>query len=356
MIHLLSDGEVVAGRYVIDGYVGEGGMQEVYLARDRAIGRAVALKIPKNNSATKRFQQSAAVSARVTHPNVAKTFDYVEDGDRQVLIEEFIQGQDLRARLLSSFLYLDCHLAAHVFHHLAKGLAAVHKEGVIHRDLKPSNIMLSSDYDLATIKITDFGIAKMAEAEIQDNVQDTTLASRTVFGAIPYMAPEVIRNKRNIGTAADVWSLGAILFHILTGELPFGEGLEAVERILASKTPEKPAILHVGAQFRQLTDDLWTLILACLRTDPNERPSALELVGACNSLCYSREPRTAGKIGTFKPKNGKWGFIECATFKEPTFFHEDSYWGSTPQVGQRVSFARFPGTPCHRAHPVLLLR
>ena len=358
MTHLLRLGTVVAGRYRVRNFIDEGGMQEVYRAIDTSLGREVALKIPKSESGKKRFQRSAAVSARVTHPNVAKTFDYVEEAGRQILIEELVPGPDLRHQLETVFFYLDPHLAAHVFHHLAKGLAAVHRENIIHRDLKPSNIVLSSDHDLATVKITDFGIAKMAEAEIAENINDMTFASRTVVGAIPYMAPEVIANRDNVSTSADVWSLGAILYHLLTGERPFGDGLQAVHRIMIGHTPNQPKILAtVSSQFKQLAEELWGLVIQCLHSNPANRPTAAALVQQCNRLCYSRASRTVGTIDNYRPKSGSWGFIRSPRDNGGTFFHADSFWGtSTPEVGQSVCYAQFPGVPRNRAHPVLLIR
>jgi serine/threonine protein kinase len=158
-----SSGDVIRDRYKIIDNIGEGGMQFVYAARDRILKRKVALKTPKNDSAKKRFKRSAIVSARVNHPNVAKTLDYLEDNNRQYLIEELINGEDLDKAFLKKMKCLDPYLAARVFHYLAKGLAASHHAGVIHRDLKPTNIMVTDRFELTSIKITDFGIAKMAD-------------------------------------------------------------------------------------------------------------------------------------------------------------------------------------------------
>lgn len=358
MTSQLQIGSVVGKRYRVDRFIGEGGMQEVYLALDAALGREVALKTPKNKSATKRFKRSAAMSAKVTHPSVAKTLDYLLDADRQFLIEEYIHGSDLKSQLSSTYQYLDPHLGAHLFHHMAKGLAALHAVGVLHRDLKPSNIMVSLDPDMSTIKITDFGIARMAAAEIDEARKDdeATMASNTVVGALPYMAPEVVRNRDAIGPAADVWSLAAILFEVLTGARPFGQGLQAVEAILRAQPPARPAILVGSVQFRHLTEELWELILACFAADPMARPTAAHLIESCGRLCYSRAPRSFGTIKRFKHKNGNWGFIEEDRTEEQTFFHADSYWRGVPSVGSRVSYARFSGEPAERAHPVLQLR
>jgi eukaryotic-like serine/threonine-protein kinase len=358
---LLAKGNVVSGRYQIISFIGEGGMQEVFLAKDLALGRTIVIKIPKNESAKKRFQRSAAMSARVTHPNVAKTFDYGVDNGHQFLVEEYIEGADLGERLNSLFWTLDPYLCAHALHHLAKGLAAVHREGVTHRDLKPKNIMVSRDLNLSIIKITDFGVAKMAEAEIKEGVADgdATLASQTVVGAIPYMAPEVLRNRDDVSTSADIWSLGAIVYSLLTGELPFGSGLAAVQNIIAATgPPQKPASLKGNPQFSLLGDDLWKLIESCLQVNAKSRPSADQIVASCNALCYSTLPRLMGRIETYGLRVGtRLGFIRSEDGGGSVFFHGDSYWGAgSPAVNERVAFSEFPGSPQPRAHPVLLLR
>ncbi len=209
-------------------------MQIVYGAMDRVLKREVALKTPKNDSAKKRFRQSAIASARVNHPNVAKTLDYFEENHRQYLVEELIDGTDLDKALLKRIKFLDTYLAARVFHYLAKGLAASHHACVIHRDLKPTNVMVTGGFQLSSIKITDFGIAKMADEEIAEAVEgggESISASSTVVGALPYMAPEAINTPREVGKPADIWSVGAMMFELLTGMKPFGSGLKAVRKI-----------------------------------------------------------------------------------------------------------------------------
>lgn len=357
---LLNSGVVIANRYKVIDYIGAGGMQEVYRAKDIALEREVALKTPKNPSGKKRFVRSAAMSARVTHPNVAKTFDYLEEDEKQYLVEELIPGEDLKVRLASHFLTVDPHLAAHIFHHLVKGLDSVHQVGVVHRDLKPSNIMVSIDPNVANVKITDFGIAKMAEAEIQeamkDNDEGSMLSSATVVGALPYMAPEVIQNKDNVSDRADVWSCGAILYQLLTGLRPFGDGIQAVANILAGKLPPIPVQLTNNQQFKQLAGELWDLIVGCLAPSPALRPSAKDLVERCGRLCYSTAPRFLGRVKNYKSYSGNWGFIACDGDNEQVFFHGSSCWGLPVVAGSRVSLARFSGSPQARGYPVLLLR
>ncbi|MCP5236685.1 MAG: protein kinase [Zoogloeaceae bacterium] len=348
-------GDVIDGRYEIRSDVGEGGMQFVYAAHDKLIGRMVALKTPKNKSATKRFKRSAIVAAKVNHPNVAKTLDYVRDGTNRYLIEELIEGSDLQDALLHRSGCLDPYSAAKVFHHLAKGVAAAHHAGVVHRDLKPTNVMVVGGYSLNEIKITDFGIAKMANEELIEAAEggtSTMTTSQTAVGALPYMAPEAIETPRAVGSAADVWSVGAMMFHLLSGAPPFGTGLAAVRRILDGTPPPTPAFLTANPQFASLAKELMDVALQCLQKNPDDRPMADEIVTLCGMLCYSIEPRAEGVIRRID--YGAYGFIE--TEGPDVFFHTSSVYGPRlVQVGANVIFASYDGGGARRAHPVVVV-
>lgn len=338
-------------------------MQEVYRALDRTLQRDVALKAPKNTSGARRFQRSAVVSARVIHPNVARTFDYFEEENRSYLVEELMLGKDLRKRLDDDFEYLDPHLAAHVLHHLAKGLAALHHAKVFHRDLKPSNVMVSGDPGLSVIKITDFGIAKMAEAEFEEAISkgdtDSTttagITSKTVLGAAPYMAPEMFRSPKEASLSADIWAIAALTYHLCAGEPPFGYGIEAIAKVIDGQPPEKPNVLETGCS-RELGNELWEIISKCLVKNPSKRPNCDSLVGSLSQLCYSTAPRELGTITSFRKGSGNWGFIST-TKGTNIFFHRDAFHGAKrPEEGMRVSFTAYPGSPSPRAFPVLLMR
>jgi len=345
-------------RYTVEEYLAEGGMQQVFRAHDGSFDRHVALKVPKNPSAERRFERSARVSAQVTHANVAKTLDYFEEGGKSYLVEELIHGKDLGRALDEDFHYFDPQLAAHFLHRLAKGVAAAHHAGVFHRDLKPSNIMVSDNANLTVVKITDFGIAKMADQELREAIEggDSSITgSQTAMGALPYMAPEMIETPKIAGRPADIWALGAMLYKLLSGDFPFGSGLRAVPTIVTAKLPPKPTLLDRKAQFTAMGNELWQLIEACLNKAPDKRPSADDIVEYCSQLCYSDAERQYGLIESFRPGSGRWGYISDENDAQ-VFYHEDSYYGGRPAEGQRVSFAAFPGSPCPRAFPVLPLR
>lgn len=358
MSMLVEPGRLFIDRYLVEEYLAEGGMQRVYLAKDLSFGRHVALKIPKNASAQKRFAQSARVSAKIVHPNVAKTLDYFEIEGKGYLIEEFIDGSDLSKLLLTTYEYFDPHLAAHLFHLITKGVAASHHAGVVHRDLKPNNVMVGIDANLTTVKVTDFGIARMAEDEIAEAASGGEASmsnSTTAMGALPYMAPEMIEKPRLAGTKADVWALGAILYRLISGEYPFGKGWGAMRKILKGELPRKPPIISMRPEFASLANQLWSIILDCMRPETTKRPTADDLVTICGELCYSDRPRTFGTIRTYGSGTGAWGYLDGDNGAD-VFFHINSYYGKKPVPETRVSYSACAGDPCDRAFPVLPLR
>lgn len=349
-------GDRIASRYNIIDFVGEGGMQFVYKAHDEVLDRFVALKTPKNAAAEKRFHRSAIVASRVNHPNVAKTLDYTEENGRPYLIEELIEGFDLSSAILKDVDFLDPFLVAKIFHHLSKGLAASHHAGVLHRDLKPTNIMVSGKYQLSELKITDFGIAKMAEEEIVEAAEGgdiTNSNSATAVGALPYMAPEAIDTPRNVTFKADIWSLGAMMYELLTGNKPFGMGLRAVRDIIDGKYAPFPHFITANPQFSFLSSELILLIKSCLNVNVDLRPTADQLVEKCSKLCYPVSERI---IGTLKNINhNKWGFISVPG-QSDVFYHVDSIYGQRPSLGEKVMFSKFKGGGADRALPIVKLR
>ena len=350
-----SQNDVINLRYTIDRFLASGGMQEVYIASDKLLPRKVALKTPKNDSAAKRFKRSAELSAQINHPYVAKTFDYFETEDRAFLIEELVNGPSLelyRAEQLSKF---DPHLLAQFGHQFAKALTASHHVGVVHRDLKPSNVIVASNNGLFEFKVTDFGIAILTEQELdRAHKSDSTITgSSTMFGALPYMSPEMIENPKAAGTESDIWAFGAILFTLLSGDLPFGQGLKAIPRIMSGKLPVKPAICDKFPQFSALCSEVWNIVTECLRMKKETRPDADVLALKFSELCYGVFPRIEGQISKYKHADGDYGFIE--TGGNEVFFHRDSFYGEKIQVGERVLFSTHLGHPRERAHPVVPL-
>ncbi|WP_448724430.1 serine/threonine-protein kinase [Pseudomonas farris] len=357
---MISPGDIVAGRYEVLRHVGRGGMQEVFCARDLLLGVEVALKTPQPGQVVRRFKNSAIIAAKVNHHNIAKTLDYIEENESSYLVEEFVDGETLEDKLLR-FGCLDPHLAAHVLHHLAKGIQASHRAGVIHRDLKPSNIMVSRGVNLQDLKITDFGIATLT-AEVFDEAHNkgdlTNSTSGTIKGALPFMAPEMMFKKPGELSSfpADIWSLGAMMFRLLTGDYPFGLYLEAAVNVKTQNRKPWPGFMTTKAQFKPLSLELQKIVESCLNYDPMLRPTADDLALSCRELCYLAVQREEGTVDNLI-QHGHSGFAR--TSEKAVFFSMESAYGPVrPNALENnyICFSSFPGSPHERAHPVLVIK
>ena len=354
---MIAHGTPVGSRYVVDRYIASGGMQDVYQATDQLTELAVALKTPQAGQANRRFRQSAQLAARINHYSVARTFDYFEERGAQYLIEELVDGTTLEAATLNVIPQVDPHLGAYLMLRLAKGIAASHNAGVAHRDLKPGNVLVGGGLNFSEIKLTDFGIATLAEELFEDIVNKggelTRSTSGTIQGALPYMAPEMMFRKPGdrVGREADVWSLGAMMFRLLTGEYPFGEGMMVPVNVNGDTRSAWPAFMTSNPQFSPLAQSLQALVEECLQKDPSARPTGAALVAKCEELCYFFTPR---QRGTVTHKDGGRCRLQSAA-GQTVFFHTDSHYGpGRIALGTRVIFSDHPGEPFPRAHPVVL--
>jgi len=203
------------------------------------------------------------------------------------------------------------------------------------------------------IKVTDFGIAKLAKEELEEAAEggpNTMSMSQTAVGALPYMAPEAIETPKEVTTAADIWSLGAMMYHMLTGETPYGSGLRAVRKIMAGEITPPPRFLTANPQFSTLAKQVLELSLSCMKREPRERPRADELVEQCGTLCYNTAPRIFGTIR--RMEYGKYGFINSDA--GDVFFHIESFYGpDRPKAGDTVMFSSYPGGGAPRAYPMV---
>jgi serine/threonine-protein kinase len=339
-------------------------MQQVWSATDKSLERVVAVKAPIIEGAKKRFTQTARLSARVRHSNVASAFDYVNDTTGEFYVEELIDGIDLQECMDLHFPRLDGDTAAHVLHHLAKGLSASHRVDVLHRDLKPSNVMVSSDLSFSIVKITDFGIAKLAEQEMERGTEEinagrTQGLSSTMLGAIPFLAPEVLRKNKPgaapIGKASDVWSLAAMGYWLLAGEHPFGTGFEAVPGIFAGEPKAWSVSLTANPVTADLVKRLQTLIESCFRLEPTERPTAEELVQAIGPLGYLSGSRENGTVTGRGPYGGVW-FARSTTGQGIMLHQAEVMAGDPVRAGARINYVSTPGVPNRRAVAILRLK
>ncbi len=227
---------MIAGRYELEREIGRGGMGAVWLAQDRVLGRAVAIKrigmAPGAGvSDLVRAEREARLAARLNHAHVVHVFDLVTDGDGEWLVMEYVEGRTL-AEMVRSDGPLGNETAARLLGQTADALTAAHAAGIVHRDVKPSNILVGPTGE---VKLSDFGIAR-AEA-------DTTLTQTgLVTGSPAYLSPEVASGEAAT-PASDVWSLGASLYHALSGRPPYEVGdnlMGALYRIVHEEPPQLP--------------------------------------------------------------------------------------------------------------------
>jgi serine/threonine-protein kinase len=261
-------GTVLAQRYRIVALLGKGGMGEVYRADDLKLGQPVALKflpkaVERDERRLNRLLSEVKVALKVTHPNVCRVYDVGEVDGQHYISMEYVDGEDL-ASLLRRIGRLPEDRAVRVARQLCSGLAAAHEEGILHRDLKPANVMIDGR---GRAKITDFGLASLAEKVEGDEVR---------AGTPGYMAPEQVAGKE-VTLRSDLYSLGLVLYELFTGRRAFeASTLAEMERLQRDSTPTSPTS-HVEG----LGDAVERVILRCLENDPTERPpSALAVAAA----------------------------------------------------------------------------
>src|SRR5437667_6521944 len=214
------------GHYKISKRIGSGGMGEVYLATDIIAGRKAALKLlpmrfTGDVERLKRSQQEAHAVVALNHPNILTVYEIGEDHSTHYIASELIEGETLRQRLMRG--RIEVGEAVDVAIQVASALAAAHETGIVHRDIKPENIMLRPD---GYVKVLDFGIAKLAEQEVPVTLaeEEAVLLVEThlgsIMGTVRYMSPEQARGAQ-VDKRTDVWSLGVVLYEMVTGHAPF---------------------------------------------------------------------------------------------------------------------------------------
>ena len=279
----------------VDGFpveLGAGAMAITYRARDTVLNSTVALKVidrkvAQNPGARSRFLREARAAAQIHHPNVARVSHYGEQDGECFYVMELVEGETLEAKVRREG-PMPLALALEISEQAARALAAAEACGVVHRDIKPSNIMLESDPSgTSIVKVIDYGIAKVLRPDTQPGAEQTQTG---FIGTPAFASPEQFGEGQKIDTRSDIYSLGATLWYLLSGRVPFlGGSMEEIRAKQEKALPvEELRSLHIPAQ-------VVSLLKSMLAPDPKDRPqSARELLSAVHRCCtkFSTEARS----------------------------------------------------------------
>jgi serine/threonine-protein kinase len=282
---------LLGGRYEITGLIGMGGMGAVYRAKDLELGEVVALKVLKPDVANgaeahARFRREVRLARRVTHRNVARTYDLGDADGHRFLTMELVDGASL-GEVLEKKGPLAIERALHIALAICEGVAAAHEAGVIHRDLKPDNVVIAAD---GRVVVMDFGVAR--------GLEERGELARFVTGTPAYMAPEQAENVSDLDGRADQYAIGAIFYEMLTGRMPFpGNTLASLAQRLLSAPPNPLSFRpDIGA-------DLARVIQKCMARNRDDRfATVADVADALRALRDPDMPVTQRAPSTLPPK------------------------------------------------------
>jgi serine/threonine protein kinase len=270
------EGEILAGKYRLEKLLGRGAVGIIYRAQNTLIGRTVAIKLLRPEHAAdedlvRRFITEARAANMVRHPNVVDVLDIGKDeAGVPFIVEEFLEGEDLARHVQSKGGRLSAAEALEILIPVAEAVGHAHAQGVVHRDLKPENVFLARSDGRVVPKLLDFGLSRIrvAPGEIRATATGMTM------GSPAYMSPEQIEGSKDLDARADVWSLGVILFEVLSGRLPFS-GDSHVAVFVQITWAEPPKLLQFAPDAPR---ELGMVVSRCLRRSVDHRyPSAAEL-------------------------------------------------------------------------------
>ena len=325
-----ASGTLVAGRYQIERLIGRGGMSEVYAAHDRLADEKVALKTltPASRDHRDRLREEARLARLVSHPAVCRVHDLGEQDGELFLTMELVEGPSLEQRLADEG-RLDSRTVARLAGQICAGLAAAHRVGVLHRDLKPGNVLLDRD---SAVRLTDFGIASSLREN--DRGEDPR---RALYGTPLYMAPEDLGASSPVTQQTDLYSLGVLLYELVTGKAPFDGGdLDTLSEQHRFAAPERPSRLAPDVD-----PELESLVLCLLRKRPEDRaPSA----SACEKAFSAIAARLSGPGDSSSPAGG----VEAGARLTPLAFTTDasgrpSSRRAAPAANKRLLDSRWSG-------------
>ena len=293
----LQPGHLLLQRYRIGSLLAFGGMGEIYNARDEELDRPVAVKVLPRiqndiNTEVERFQRQAPAAARIRHPGVVETYDRGTEGGIHFVVMEKLEGQDLSHRIREQP-RLDPGFIVRVGIELARAAHAAHRKGVIHRDLKPSNVFLAVSGDqVDVVKVLDFGVAKIVDAKVMTQTGQ-------VIGTLTYMAPEQLESAKHVDTRADIYSIGCILYEMLTARPPytFESAVELVMKI-RNDSPDP-----IGRFRDDVPDELVAVVEQAMHRNPMQRFSNAELLAnALNKIAIGLDISVPPTYGSLPPR------------------------------------------------------
>ena len=262
---------ILARRYELQELIGGGGMADVYKAQDKLLDRAVAVKILHQQYANdaefvEKFRREATAAAKLAHPNIVNIYDVGEDGGSQYIVMEYVSGPTLK-EVIQQKGCLEPIEAVRIAKEIASALESAHRNNLVHCDIKPHNILVMPD---GHIKVTDFGIARAVSAS-------TMTYSGSVMGSVHYFSPEQAKGTV-ITTKSDVYSLGVVLYEMLTGKLPFN-GETSVSIALKHLQEEPVSIRQINPSIPPVLE---AIVQKAMSKDPADRPSSTELYADLN--------------------------------------------------------------------------
>ena len=262
---------ILARRYELQELIGGGGMADVYKAQDKLLDRAVAVKILHQQYANdaefvEKFRREATAAAKLAHPNIVNIYDVGEDGGSQYIVMEYVSGPTLK-EVIQQKSCLEPVEAVRIAKEIASALESAHRNNLVHCDIKPHNILVMPD---GHIKVTDFGIARAVSAS-------TMTYSGSVMGSVHYFSPEQAKGTV-ITTKSDVYSLGVVLYEMLTGQLPFN-GETSVSIALKHLQEEPVPIRQLNPSIPPVLE---AIVQKAMSKDPADRPNSTELYADLN--------------------------------------------------------------------------
>ena len=255
-------------RYEIIKRLGIGGMGVVYQAQHRLMGRMVALKVInnrllQNSEMVERFRFEIKAAARLSHRNIVTAFDAEQAGDVHFFVMEFVEGTDLSSIVSRRGQLLVTHACSYIMQ-AARGLQHAHEQGMVHRDIKPQNLMRTSK---GVIKVLDFGLARLANPQDEENSLTGITAEGITLGTPDYIAPEQARDSRQADIRSDIYSLGCTFYYFLTGQVPFPTGT-VMEKIIAHCESVPESIKHLR---NDLPDSIVSIVQKMMAKNPSDR-------------------------------------------------------------------------------------